>query len=111
MPGPNSARQCKSRMNHLAGFLHLLIQLGGVQSSREISRVCLMLNKLNTPCQSESEFVNHLVASSTSGTVWIRNAYEPRTYWAAVKEKKKRVLLLEATSATAQRQETSEAHW
>jgi hypothetical protein len=33
-----------------------------------------MFNIFDTPCQSESEFVNHLVAASKSGNDWIRIA-------------------------------------
>jgi hypothetical protein len=40
----------------------------------EIRRLLKIFNMLDTPCQSESEFVNHLMAASKSGNDWIRNA-------------------------------------
>eukprot|EP01035_Chromulina_nebulosa_P004240 gene4240-5781_t len=42
-------------------------------SSKNESGECLgiMFNKPNTPCQVESEFVNHFVANSKSGNSWI----------------------------------------
>jgi hypothetical protein len=37
----------------------------------EISGLGKMFNKLDTSCQDESEFVNHFMATSKSGTSWI----------------------------------------
>ncbi len=42
--------------------------------NRGIRRLAFLLNKFDTPCQSESEFVNHLVAAFKSGNDWIRIA-------------------------------------
>lgn len=63
-----------SQLNRLGGISPRSIHLWRWGNNRGIRRLAFLLNKFDTPCQSESEFVNHLVAAFKSGNDWIRIA-------------------------------------
>lgn len=91
-----------SQKSQITAFPHVSHEISRSGFTFEIRRLLKIFNKLDTPCQRESEFVNHLVAASKSGNDWIRIAQVPRQPWAAEKGKNMRVLLIEDDSATAQ---------
>ena len=63
-----------SQKSQIAAFPHVSHEISCSGFTFEIRRLVKIFNKLDTPCQRESEFVNHLVAASKSGNDWIRIA-------------------------------------
>lgn len=63
-----------SQMNHLGPFLNVMIQILKSGFLMKISGLPKKINIILTSCQSESEFVNHLLAASKSVNDWIRSA-------------------------------------
>jgi hypothetical protein len=63
-----------SRKSQLAAIPHLAHEECHFEFTFEIRRLLKIFNIFDTPCQSESEFVNHLMAASKSGNDWIRIA-------------------------------------
>ena len=63
-----------SQKSQIAAFPHVSHEKCHFGFTFEIRELLKIFNNLDTACQSESEFVNHLVAASKSGNDWIRIA-------------------------------------
>ncbi len=91
-------------MSRLAAFLNVSVEESAFANSRwKTAEWIKIFNKFVTSCQSESEFVNHLVAASKSGSDRIRYRVGGQTTFGRRKRGIiMRVLLIEDDSATAQ---------
>ncbi|VTZ61812.1 conserved hypothetical protein [Sinorhizobium medicae] len=67
-------RAFTSRKSQLTAFPHASLEERKFRFMFGIRGLLKIFNNLDTPCQSESEFVNHLMAASKSGNDWIRIA-------------------------------------